>query len=379
VFDGATSLGVTSPPGTGSCGDNPSTCFADPNASHGVFNLPAGTHSITIKPTVSPFAGGAAYFRVDPPDPATPSGCATMDIVPNGQVVGVGEDFFLTVQVHAGLLPIDGAAFYLNFDPTKLRVIDQFGNPINQVVPGGLLPDVFTNMVDNTTGQINFAAGKLTGPLPSGDFPVAYIGFRPIATGSNVPLVFQHAGARQTDITSGGASVFANSVDGFVTIVPSGGVHGHVFFQGRGPQGDDRWDDQELDVTLFEVGTGRPLRHYHAFTDEGGAFMIVGIPTASYDIVVKHRQTVSRIARVSITTGNVDRVFGELPAGDVQGFGDDQINVRDFSALRAAFGTTPMSPNWNPNADLAVDLKVDILDFSLLRRNFGTSGPLPAP
>jgi hypothetical protein len=65
VFDSATSLGETSAvPSSGSCGDDPVPCLA--SASHRIFILPSGPHSITITPTASPFGGGAAYFRVDP-------------------------------------------------------------------------------------------------------------------------------------------------------------------------------------------------------------------------------------------------------------------------------------------------------------------------
>jgi hypothetical protein len=50
---------------SGSCGDDPDVCVADPLVSHRVYALAAGDHSITITPTDSPFGSGAAYFRVD--------------------------------------------------------------------------------------------------------------------------------------------------------------------------------------------------------------------------------------------------------------------------------------------------------------------------
>ena len=73
VFDSAVAIGDTSAVAAGgSCGNNPKTCLADPLTSSGTFQLGAGPHSITISPTVSPFGGGAAYFRLDekapPPD-----------------------------------------------------------------------------------------------------------------------------------------------------------------------------------------------------------------------------------------------------------------------------------------------------------------------
>jgi hypothetical protein len=61
VFDAGVSLGQTSAVAVGgSCGSDPVPCLA--SASHATWALGAGSHSITITPTVSPFGGGAAYF-----------------------------------------------------------------------------------------------------------------------------------------------------------------------------------------------------------------------------------------------------------------------------------------------------------------------------
>lgn len=58
--------------------------------------------------------------------------------------------------------------------------------------------------------------------------------------------------------------------------------------------------------------------------------------------------------------------------GDVNG--DNRVNIADFIALRAAFGSSPGSGSWNPRADLNGDGTVGIADFLILRANFGRSG-----
>lgn len=58
--------------------------------------------------------------------------------------------------------------------------------------------------------------------------------------------------------------------------------------------------------------------------------------------------------------------------GDVNG--DDTVNIADFLALRAAFGSSPASANWNRNADLNGDGSVNVSDFLILRAGFGKSG-----
>src|SRR5262245_20877038 len=77
IFDFGVSLGLTSVPvGSADCGDDPVPCLANPNVSHALFNLAAGSHSITIIPTLAPSGGGAGYFIVNAaavgvPEPST--------------------------------------------------------------------------------------------------------------------------------------------------------------------------------------------------------------------------------------------------------------------------------------------------------------------
>ena len=66
VYDFGALIGTTSAvAASGSCGDDPMPCLADPLASSGVFALAKGAHSLEIKAAVSPYNAGAAYFRVD--------------------------------------------------------------------------------------------------------------------------------------------------------------------------------------------------------------------------------------------------------------------------------------------------------------------------
>ncbi len=59
--------------------------------------------------------------------------------------------------------------------------------------------------------------------------------------------------------------------------------------------------------------------------------------------------------------------------GDVDG--SDKVDMRDIGAAGRAFGSTPASPNWNPNADINNDGKVDMRDIGIMARNFGASYP----
>lgn len=55
--------------------------------------------------------------------------------------------------------------------------------------------------------------------------------------------------------------------------------------------------------------------------------------------------------------------------GDVNG--DRIVNILDLAALGKAYGSSPGSPNWNPQADINSDLIIDVLDLAILSKNYG--------
>ncbi|MBS7621666.1 hypothetical protein KEJ32_06110, partial [Candidatus Bathyarchaeota archaeon] len=50
---------------------------------------------------------------------------------------------------------------------------------------------------------------------------------------------------------------------------------------------------------------------------------------------------------------------------------DRKVDMTDVGIILRAFGTTPASPNWNPNYDINNDNKVDMSDVGIALRNFG--------
>ena len=66
IFDGATSLGVSSAPGAGGgCSNVIADCLADPDMSTLSVAVGDGAHSITIQMVASPFGSGAAIFQAE--------------------------------------------------------------------------------------------------------------------------------------------------------------------------------------------------------------------------------------------------------------------------------------------------------------------------
>jgi hypothetical protein len=80
-------------------------------------------------------------------------------------------------------------------------------------------------------------------------------------------------------------------------------------------------------------------------------------------------QNETNIVNNNFTGGTV---YVGIP-GDVNG--DGTVNILDAILLSDAFGSSPGSSNWNPNADINGDGVVNILDAIIMSNNFGTTIP----
>lgn len=96
------------------------------------------------------------------------------------------------------------------------------------------------------------------------------------------------------------------------------------------------------------------------------------IPLGPFSLSIKFGTFLRRTLALNNPLGELTDVDFDLVNGDVNG--DNSIGIADFLQLRAAFGSSNGSSNWNPNADLNGDGAVGIADFLVLRRNFGRAG-----
>jgi len=85
-------------------------------------------------------------------------------------------------------------------------------------------------------------------------------------------------------------------------------------------------------------------------------------------------------AEASTVTGEVytedNILFHEFVRVKLLGDVDDNgiVNAYDLGALKVAFGSVPGKPNWNEEADMNGNNKVDIFDLHALGHNFGATG-----
>jgi hypothetical protein len=113
-----------------------------------------------------------------------------LSIQPSINTVAVGDTFSVTIQAEAGSQIVTGVSTYLNFDSDYLEV--------QSVTPGATLPTVIQNTYDNNAGTIDYSAGKLGAPFPSGTFTVATIEFKALAlTSPNTTLSLVQLPERQ--------------------------------------------------------------------------------------------------------------------------------------------------------------------------------------
>lgn len=139
---------------------------------------------------------------------------------PASVLVRAGEIFTMDIQIDAGDQPFDGAEVHLDFDPHYLQVVDEDGRPADRVDASGMLESELLNRVriTDTVGQIDFAAGTLSGVPASNSVTLATIRFKVLgdAGQGDSRLAFVSELPRKTESTYKGESMPAVTTDGFV-------------------------------------------------------------------------------------------------------------------------------------------------------------------
>ncbi|MCD6518323.1 MAG: hypothetical protein J7M05_00155, partial [Anaerolineae bacterium] len=130
-----------------------------------------------------------------------------------------------------------------------------------------------------------------------------------------------------------------------------------------------------LTITLSRVGDGLPVYHRQVQLGEEGTFTLEGLCPGRYDLLLRAPHALPLLRReVEITSGlNVVRL-GPLVEGDV--VPDGYITARDWLALTQVFGAQEGEEEYNPQADLNDDGRIDILDVAILSENYGRFGPI---
>lgn len=125
--------------------------------------------------------------------------------------MAAGKAFAVDVAItDAATTPVDGGAFYVNFDPNLLQVVS--------VVVNNQLPIRLQDGLDETHGRVDFAAGILGGSVQP-PFTFATINFitrQPIAQSQ---IALELGGERRTELAARGASLIDQAPGGAGSII----------------------------------------------------------------------------------------------------------------------------------------------------------------
>jgi hypothetical protein len=128
----------------------------------------------------------------------------------------------MTIELATGTQEVDGAEVHITFDPTRLQVVDSTGAPASTITAGTTLDVPIQNSANNTSGQIDYAAGTFRSPGPSGTFTVATITFRAVlpTTASGTAVSYTDSAGRTNLVTFNGAALPLATLGAQVFITP---------------------------------------------------------------------------------------------------------------------------------------------------------------
>ncbi|WP_205704094.1 cohesin domain-containing protein, partial [Candidatus Chloroploca sp. Khr17] len=267
--------------------------------------------------------------------------------------------------------PIDGAAFFLDFDPTVLDVVSVTPNPV--------FPIELIWRINQTPGQLDMVRSVLKQPFPQGTFHFATVTFRARqAAPDGTSIQFSRTADRQTDVTANGASVLGPLVPTTLTVRDGMAVQVQVQLEGE-PRSPDPRLSLPLAVTLRPAGSSTPVYQGTPTLDQAGRFQIEGLAPGAYTLSVKHPQTLRAEVTQELSGDTTTMTIGPLPSGDANN--DNRVSLPDFSVLASTFGRSSGSTGYDGRADFSGDGVINLRDFSLLAKHFnavGAADPSPA-
>jgi hypothetical protein len=317
--------------------------------------------------------GGSVTITVDAPiflDPAS------------SEEICIGQIFTLEIKTNVdNEQQVSGVQAFVDFDPTYLKCLS--------VTSGASLPTVLQNTCDNTAGTIDYSAGKLGAPFPTGGFTVATIEFKALAETSGTAVTFSFTGSRKTTVDLGGSPIPGIHGDATVEIIPGAIVDVSVVLQG-GSRPPESWE-VPITIQFFSLGadvmTDTPIYEFNLTTtksDGSATCQCLGVMPGTYDITAQAwncpeceegnctLMNVGRSVVISAPSTAVD--MGTLLAGDADCNGI--INISDFGILAVAYMCTIGEPCYDCRADFDCNGIINISDFGLLAVNYMQMSPI---
>ena len=150
-----------------------------------------------------------------------------------------------------------------------------------------------------------------------------------------------------------------------------GSIAGKVSLQGRSNQ------QALITFNLVKPGQATPLNTFQVTTAQDGSYTLTNIPIGTYNLSAKASNFLSQNqVLIEVTDGQTTpNANFSLLGGDCDN--NNVVSGMDFAILKAAYGTRPGDPKWDPRADFNGNGQIDGIDFSILKANYGKSGTAP--
>ncbi len=228
--------------------------------------------------------------------PASPPGGAgaVLRINPVQARAQLGAHVTFDVMLDAGAQAVDGADFWIEFDPSLLRV--------TQVTPTGALPWLLENECDfeGYDGVLRFVAGSLGRPV-SGAISLLRVTFEGKRTTAPAGAIIAFSGdSEHTNyITSAGYNVLSSTVSAKFDVEATGKIHLPVILKSR-PTGAPVMNNagMESGVVDLPIAGHKSLRPFPMPTSDAGARDVRVLegaqPLGAYMVVTTYYEDESR-------------------------------------------------------------------------------------
>jgi uncharacterized protein (DUF2141 family) len=287
----------------------------------------------------------------------------------------VGQRFGVNVTV-ANVTDLVSINFNLSFNPSMLQVVSE------AFMPAANLP-VPNLQVDGVGGS--FWANVTYNPTVSTSSPTALV---------NIVFKIAAYGISPLSLTS---CELANASGLIGNVQVNGGqvsvLEHDVAITGLSASTNETYQGDIVNVTAIAANLGMAPENFtvsiYANTTLLATYPIVNLqPSQTYTCIANWNT--SDLAAVSpyVLSANASAVPYETNLannvltngtvlvkilGDVNG--DGKVDINDLIAWNAAYGSTPGSPNWNPQADILGDGVVDKADGIVIIENYGNTVP----
>ena len=271
-------------------------------------------------------------------------GSVDLVLVPVSPTVSIGETFEIIIEAQACEQLVAGVQVFIDFNPTYFQVLDaDAGIAGIQINEGSTLPNVLLNSVDNTTGTIDYSAGKLGEPFPCGNFIIATVEFQALEeTAPSTSVSFSTTFPRETIVDYGGDDITGTITGSMVTVTPDAPIY------------LDPSDSEDICVTqtfTLEIKTNvdseQPVAGVQAFLNFDSTYVKVrDADTETTGIQIEAGSDLPWVMANSVdnAAGTIDYITGvALTPPITYPTGTFTVAIIEFEALRVTEPTTDIA------------------------------------